>query len=517
MTANRTAQLAELLRELPALRVEGDLSVNIRGIVDDSRLVQPGDIFVALRGQQFDGHRYIHDALAKGAAVLVCQDWPAVDVGQSTVVQVEDSHKALGHLASAFYGHPSRQLRLIGVTGTDGKTSTTFLAAEILRAAGNRVGHCTTVEVHDGRSARPNEVGFTTPQAMDLQRLLRDMVDAQAQAAVVEVSSHALATGRVEGCEFDMAVFTNLAPEHLDFHLTLEEYRRQKMRLFAALGGPRTKSWEPVGVINADDPSAPYFAASCTTPWDYGIEHPARVRAREVTLTPRGSRFLLETPEGVTPIETHLLGRFNVRNWLAATAAALACGARPEHVIAAARQVRPFPGRMEPLDAGQPFSLYVDFAHTPQGLTAALDTLRELHQGKTIAVFGHAGGRDTSHRRGLVEVARSRRSDGQARCDLFILTMDDPHLEDPAAILEEMRAAALDMGCREGEDFLSVPDRREAFAEAFRRAKPGDAVLLAGRGHERTIPLGSQKMPFHDATVARELLGTGREGPKRLG
>ena len=507
MPENRTAQLAELLRELPALRVEGDLSVNIRGIVDDSRLVQPGDIFVALRGQQFDGHRYIHDALAKGAAVLVCQDWPGVDLGQSAVVQVEDSHKALGHLASAFYGHPSRQLRLIGVTGTDGKTSTTFLAAEILRAAGNRVGHCTTVEVHDGRSARPNEVGFTTPQAMDLQRLLRDMVDAQAQAAVVEVSSHALATGRVEGCEFDVAVFTNLAPEHLDFHLTMEEYRRQKMRLFAALGGPRTKPWEPVGVINADDPSAPYFTASCSTPWHYGIEHPARVRAREVTLMPRGSRFLLETPEGVTPVETHLLGRFNVRNWLAAAAAALACGARPEHVVAAARQVRPFPGRMEPLALGQPFSLYVDFAHTPQGLTAALDTLRELHQGKTIAVFGHAGGRDTSHRRGLVEVARSRRSDGQARCDLFILTMDDPHLEDPAAILEEMRAAALDMGCREGEDFLSVPDRREAFAEAFRRAKPGDAVLLAGRGHERTIPLGSQKMPFHDATVARELLG----------
>lgn len=493
------ATLTDLLADLPILRRSGDTAVAIRRITADSRTVQPGDLFVALRGQTFDGHQYIPEALANGAAAVVCQQPPAGETGPAAMVVVENSHRALGMLASAWYGHPSQQLRLIGVTGTDGKTTTTLLTAAILRSAGRRVGHCTTVDIDDGRSRQLNQVGFTTPQAMGLQRLLREMVDNGVEIAVVEVSSHALATGRVEGCEFDLAVFTNLSPEHLDFHHTLEEYRAEKLRLFQGLGQRRTKPWQPLGVVNADDPSAGHFIASCQVALLFGIDQPARVRAREIICSPQGSRFLLETPMGSVVVQTALLGRFNVRNWLAAAATTLVCGVGPGDVAKATASVRPVPGRMEAVDGGQPFSVYVDFAHTPQGLTAALETLGEIHRGRAIAVFGHAGRRDTHHRRDLVAAARPR-------CDLFILTMDDPYDEDPAAILAEMRAAALELGCQEGSDFLCVPDRREAFREAFRHARKGDAVLLAGRGHERSIPLAGGSLPFHDPTVALELL-----------
>lgn len=500
MTQPQHAILAKLLVDLPIVRVEGDPETVVTDIADDSRRVGNGSMFVALRGQQFDGHRFIPDVVARGASVVVCQEFPAGAPRPQAVVQVEDSHKALGRLASGFFGHPSRKLQLIGVTGTDGKTSTTLLTAAILRAAGKQVGHATTVEVHDSLAPRPNMAGFTTLQAMELQSLLRDMVDAGAQAAVLEVSSHALATERVEGCEFDVAVFTNLASEHLDFHHTVEEYRRQKARLFDMLGPTaRHKPWESIGVVNADDPEAAFFAAHCARPKFCGIDHAADVRATGIRCGPQGSRFTLETAGGSADVETRLLGRFNVRNWLAAATAGLAAGAALKDVAQAASLMEPVPGRMEQLDYGQPFSLYVDFAHTPQGLSAALQTLREISTGRTIAVFGHAGRRDTNHRRGLVEVAK-------AGCDLFILTTDDPYDEDPAAILEHMRQAAIGLGCREGQDFLCVADRRAAFQTAFDLALPGDAVLLAGRGHETTIPLGKERIPFHDATVARELL-----------
>ena len=492
--------LAELLRDLTVLRAEGDTRVPVGGIATDSRQVQPGDLFVALHGQQQDGHRFIGDAVARGAAAVVCQQEPPDGPPRPPAfVRVKDTHRALGLLASAFYGHPSRRIRVVGVTGTDGKTTTTHLVAEILRAAGQQVGSCTTVELHDGRSSRPNQIGFTTPQAPELQRLLSAMVAAGTETAALEVSSHALATGRVEGCEFDVAVFTNLSPEHLDYHSTLEEYRQQKGRLFAALGRPRTKPWPAVGVINADDPEAPYFAHKCSLPRYYGVDSPADVMARDIECTSEGSRFTLHAAEGQIGLQTSLVGRFNVRNWLAAAAAALASGARLQDVARAAERARPIPGRLERLDCGQPFSLYVDFAHTPQGLAAALDALRELHPEQTLAVFGHAGHRDMRHRHGLVEAARSR-------CRFFVLTMDDPYDEDPASILSEMREAALALGCEEGQDFRCILDRREAFTEAFRRAGAGDAVLLAGRGHETVIPLGDVRLLFHDATVARELL-----------
>ena len=485
--------LGQLLADVPILSLQGDATVScFARITADSRTIGPGDLYVALRGATFDGHRFVPEAVARGAAAVVVGE--PVDSGSVPQVLVADARYALALMAAAFYDHPSRKLRLIGVTGTDGKTSTTTLTAAILRASGRRVAHSTTVEFHNGVTARANQAGYTTPPAPAIQRELADAVTVGVEAAVLEVSSHALAIDRVAGCEFDVAVFTNLAREHLDFHATLEEYRAAKLKLFQGLQERRTKPWTPVGIVNGDDASASYFSEASPGVVRYGLDAAdLDITARDLFCGPEGSRFTLSTPQGEAVVTTRLLGRFNVRNWLAAAGAALACGATPADVARAAEQVAPVPGRMERVDAGQPFSVYVDFAHTPQGLAAALDSVRELHPGgRSIAVFGHAGRRDTDHRRGLVEAARGR-------CDLFILTMDDPYDEDPMLILETMRREALAMGCVDGADFLCVLDRREAFQRALELAKPGDAVLLAGRGHETTIPLGADTLPFHDA------------------
>ena len=490
----------ELIAELRPLSVTGNPDTAVRSIVTDSRRVQPGDLFVALAGIQADGHRFIAAAVAAGAASVVCRQPPMGEPRPACLVVVEDTATALGLLASAYHGHPTRRMRLLGVTGTDGKTTTTLLTAAILRAAGHRTAHFTTVEFHNGVTARANQAGFTTPQAPELQSLLAEAAFSGATDAVLEVSSHALATGRVAGCEFDVAVFTNLAPEHLDYHPTLDDYRSAKLRLFDQLRQPRHKPHEPVGVVNLDDPSAAQFIAAAPTALTWGLDTPADVTARSVALRPDGTDFTLVTPHGETPIRTALLGRFNVRNWLAAATAAMACGAAPEHVAAAASVIAPPPGRMERLTVPRAFSVYVDFAHPPQGLGAAVATVNAIHPGhRPIVVFGHAGRRDTHHRRDLVAAAQQ-----SGAC--FVLTMDDPYDEDPAAILEEMRREALALGCREGTDFFCVLDRREAFSKAFSLADPGDAVLLAGRGHERAIPINGAEVPFHDATVALELL-----------
>lgn len=493
-------QLRELLTGAGMDGALPDRDVPIRNITPDSREVGPGDLFVALPGRSTDGHRFLADAVARGAAAVVVERPPDADPGVP-VVLVPDAHVALGELACAYYDHPARHLRLIGVTGTDGKTTTATLIASILRAAGHRVGHLTTVELHDGVSARPNQAGFTTPPAMEVQRALSEMVRQGATHAVLEVSSHALATGRVAGCEFKIAVFTNLAREHLDYHETMDQYRREKLRLFQALDGSSGTFGDGVGVVNADDPSADHFLHHSPRAVTFSLQQPADYTADLVVYGPEETSFRLVSPQGEVPIRTRLLGQFNVYNWLAAAAAAVSAGATLADVARAAEQQPPVPGRLEVISRGEPFWVYVDFAHTPQGLAASLDALRAAHRGRIAAVFGHAGRRDSDHRSGLVEAARSR-------CDLFVLTMDDPYDEDPAAILEQMRQAALAAGCREGEDFLAVPDRRAAFEAAFAWARPGDVVLLAGRGHETTIPLNGASLPFHDATVARDLLAT---------
>ena len=492
-------RLSQLIADLPNGRATGDTGVDITGITSDSRAVRPGHLFVALRGQQFDGHAFIAAAVQQGAAAVVCETAPDPPLAVP-VVMTDNAHEALGRLACAFHRHPSRRLKLIGVTGTDGKTTTTTLTAAILRRAGARTAHLTTVEACDGLATRPNEAGFTTPQAMDIQAFLAQAVAQGCVYAVLEVSSHALATGRVTGCEFDVAVFTNLAPEHLDYHRTMAEYRAEKEKLFRMLSGPRTKGGVPTGVVNIDDPEAPRFLSLSPLVLTFGFSPQAQVRAEQVRYTAKGTNFFLHLPTNEVTIATRLLGRFNVENWMAAAAAALAVGGSPRLVVDAAATTAAPPGRMERLATDAPFEVFVDFAHTPHGLAAALETLRSITTGRVIAVFGHAGRRDTNHRRDLVAAAKGR-------CDSMIFTMDDPYDEDPAAILSQMRHAAMAMGLTEFRDFRCIIDRRDAFAAAFAQAKPGDAVLLAGRGHETHIPLNGERLPFHDATVALEVLG----------
>jgi UDP-N-acetylmuramoyl-L-alanyl-D-glutamate--2,6-diaminopimelate ligase len=416
------------------------------------------------------------------------------------MIEVPAARAAVADLAAAFHRHPSRELTLIGVTGTDGKTSVTQLVSGVLEAAGRTTGWLTTVDVKLGQSRRAARFQHTTPEATAVQTVLREMADASVDVAVLEVSSHALALDRVRGCEFDLAIFTNLSPEHLNFHGTMDAYLDTKAQLFRMLGLPRTKTGPRVGVINADDPRADRIAAACPVEvLRYGLEQPAEVTARDVELTPRGATFRLVTPRGETAISTRLIGRFNVLNWLAASAAAHALDIGPEAVAAAAERQAPVRGRMELVDRGQPFAVVVDFAHTPQALENALRTLRQHTSGRLLLVFGNAGERDPASRPAMGRLATEL-------ADYFVISMDDPLYEDPEQIAAETAAGAEQAGGRRGVTFDVELDRRRAIQVLLERAKPGDAVLLAGKGHEPRMLIGDQRLPWDDRGVAEELL-----------
>lgn len=492
--------LADLLTQLPGARLlDGDPRTPITGIAFDSRAVQPGNLFVAIPGFKRDGRAFAQQAAERGAAGIVSEP-PLPAVPGLARVEAEQARAALADLAAAFYGHPSEQLTLIGVTGTDGKTTTTQLIATVLEVAGRRTGWLTTVDVKIGAERRPNSFQHTTPEAVEVQAFLRALVDAGGEVGVLEVSSHALALQRVRGCRFDLAVFTNLSPEHLNFHGDFESYLQAKATLFRMLGQPSAKRGPRAGIINADDASAERFRAACPAPvLTYGLEAPADITARAVRLGPRGAAFILATPAGEVEVQTRLLGRFNVLNWLAAAAAAHALGVGPSVVAAAAAQLPPVRGRMEPVECGQPFGVVVDFAHTPQALQTALRTVREHTAGRVLLVFGNAGERDPANRPAMGRIAAEL-------ADFFVLTMDDPLHEDPAEIAEAAARGAERAGAARGERFVIELDRRRAIALAIDRARPGDTVLLAGKGHESRMLVGDARLPWDDRRVAEELL-----------
>jgi UDP-N-acetylmuramoyl-L-alanyl-D-glutamate--2,6-diaminopimelate ligase len=477
-----------LVKDVPAASVHGRSDIDISAVVSRHDAVTPGAIFVAVRGFTHDGHAFVSQAISRGAAAVVVER-PG-DLRSGVVqVQVPDSRLALALLSSAFYGHPSRQLKVIGITGTNGKGTTAYLIEALLTAAGR---HCGIIGTMGAKMGEDRTIGLdrTTPEALDLQRLLRQMVDEGMQYAVVEVASHALTLHRVAGTRFMGAVFTNLTQDHLDFHKTLDEYRAAKRRLFEVV--------EPGGlaVVNADDPSgAVMAAASRAHVMTYGIDHPTHVRAAKIRLRLDGMDYSVITPDGNLDVASRLQGRFNVYNSLAAITLALAEGVPLATIPRVLSAFAGVPGRFEAVNEGQKFGVVVDYAHTPDGLENVLRTARDFVRGRTIVVFGAGGDRDRTKRRKMGAIASDL-------ADMVIVTSDNPRTEQPMAIIEEILAGIADRA----RPLEVEPDRRKAIFRAIQVAEAGDFVIIAGKGHEPYQEINGVKHPFDDRLVAREAL-----------
>ncbi len=477
---------------------KGARAREVRAIVYDSRRAAPGSLFVAIKGFHRDGHDYVAAAVARGAVAAVAER-PVQTA--APVAVVPSTRVALADLAAEFFDHPTRRLRLAAVTGTDGKTTTAHLIADVLEAAGERAGFATTVDFKVGDTVWPNETRQTTAEAVEVQEFLAELVVAGGTWAVLEATSHALALHKLRGCDVDVAVFTNLTPEHLDFHGTLQRYLDAKGILFTALAGGTSKGLPKTAVLNADDPHWRYLAdrAAGARVLTYGIDALADVQGTILSADANGSRIRVVTSGETVELALPLVGRFNVQNALAAAAAGIAAGFDLAMAKAALARARPVRGRMERVACGQPFTVIVDYAHTPESLEAVLALLRPLTPGRLIAVFGSAGERDRAKRPRLAEVA-------SRHCELFVITQEDPRLEDPRSILAEIEAGAVAAGKKRDLDYLVIDDRREAVSAAIRAARPGDTVVLAGKGHEGSIIVGEGALAWDEAAVAREAL-----------
>ena len=535
----------------------------VTAITADSRQVQPGALFVACTGGATDGHKYIPDAIAKGAAAVV---------GEQTLaglavpyIQVGNSRQSLAHLAAAFYGFPARKLTMIGVTGTDGKTTTTNLLYQIMLTAGIKAGMISTVNAVIGDQVLDTGFHVTTPDAPDVQRYLSMMVDAGLTHVVLETTSHGWAQYRVDACEFDIGVVTNITHEHLDYHGSYEAYRAAKSRLFQSLAETQVKQQgnPRLAVLNRDDSSYEYLSAIIQSAIrhppsairhppsaiSYGLGERADVRAENIVYEASGFQFTIMVAQSATikndeqrvAINSKLIGAFNISNCLAALTVAVAgLGLDPQ---TAARGIAAFPGvpgRMERIELGQPFTAIVDFAHTPNALRVALETVRGMlnilprrsegreerstfaknkktsrtsllrgeKKGRIIAIFGSAGLRDREKRRMMAEVSAEL-------ADITVLTAEDPRTESLEAILEEMANGARSKGGAEGETFFRVPDRGEAIRFGVRLAQEGDIVIACGKGHEQSMCFGTTEYPWDDRVAMRAALSElmGVEGP----
>ena len=479
----------------------GDLE--IASVRDDSRKVEPGDLFVAVRGVRVDGHDYVADSIARGAVAVAVEE-PFRELAVPQLVTRRGS-AALASAAAWWYGDPSRRLLTVGITGTNGKTTTSFLKQAALEGAGLKAGLVGTIGIQVAGELRRNEEPNTTPGALDLQRLLREMVDVGEQAVVLETSSHGLAADRVGSVDYDAAIFTNLSHEHLDFHGTFEAYRDAKLSLFSRLHREAKGLRHGLGVINADDDNAELFARAARDAGarvvTYGEGAGADIRLEGFTTEPSRSHLHIDLAGRHRELYLRLPGRFNARNALAPLALAHGWDLDVEAAIAAIEALAGVPGRMERVEAGQPFVVVIDFAHTPGSLEAILRELTPLaaEGAGVITVFGSSGERDVGKRPLMGEaVARHSR--------LVIVTEDDSRNEEPSAIFGQIAAGAEKAGKRRGEDLLVIADRRVAIAEAFRLANAGDVVLLAGKGHETWNMGPDGPEPWSDREAAEGLL-----------
>ena len=493
-------KLGALLEATKIAVPEGAAALDIRQIAYDSRKVKEGALFVAVPGFHRDGHIFAKDAVGRGAVAVVAEH--PIDVGVP-VALVPDARAALADVAAEFFDHPTRKLKLAAVTGTDGKTTTVHLISDVLEASGAKTGFSTTVDFKVADHEWKNETRQSTQEAVEVQEFFAELLVAGATWGVLEATSHALALRKLRGTEVDVAVFTNLSPEHLDFHGSLQKYLEAKSELFAMLATSTDKGIPKTAVLNGDDSHWRYLAdrAEGTKVVTYGIDALCDVQGAVISSDASGSRMRITASGQSVELTLPLVGRFNIHNALAAAAAGLAAGATLQHARDALSHARAVRGRMERVESGQPFSVIVDYAHTPESLDKVLGLLRPLTKGKLIAVFGSAGERDRAKRPALAATAAKY-------SDLFVITQEDPRLEDPAKILEEIEKGAIDAGKQKGTDYLVIDDRHEAVSEAIRRAAPDDTVLLAGKGHEESIIVGEEKRPYDEATAARDALKT---------
>ena len=484
-------KLSDILKKVSHLGVRGNTDRVVSGLAYDSRKVTTDSLFVAIPGAKHDGFEYIEDALKHGAGVIVSPHgrFPNRDV---THVQVADARRALADMADVFYGHPSGKLKVVGITGTNGKTTTAFMVRDILKAADLTPGLMGTVQYEIGSRILP--ATRTTPESSDIQGYFDQMLHAGCRSAVMEVSSHALEQDRVKGLDFDVAVFSNLTRDHLDYHETMERYYEAKRRLFTSLGGGSKKA---VAVINHDDAwgrrlmSEPGLQAGVLT---FGFEEGALFRAVDVVIGPTGSECTIRSPTGESRVHIPLLGRFNLQNGLAAYVATRALGVDNDTVIRSLALRVAVPGRLEEIATRRGWRVFVDYAHTDDALANVLETLRRFTPGRLIVVFGCGGNRDPS-KRPLMGAVASRLA------DIAILTSDNPRDEAPLAIIDQIRAGFDDR--THGE---VVEDRASAITMALSLAREGDVILVAGKGHETTQECRGAYSLFDDRQVVRTLL-----------
>lgn len=494
--------IGDLFSGITGAIVSGDPDVAISSIEYDSRLIEPGGLFVALRGGYADGHTFLHQARNRGAVAALVERGRA-EAGWPAVVEVDDTRASLAPLSAEFYEHPSDAMTMVGVTGTDGKTTTSHLIEALLRRSGRRTGLIGTVEVRIAGEVELHETRQTTPESLVVQRLLATMRDRGVDTAVLEATSHGLALHRLDGCAFDIGVVTNITHEHLDFHGSVEAYRAAKAMLLERVAEGRAHGRCGVVVLNADDPGArlvaPKAGESDVIWYSLDAGSIAEVRALNIEPRPDRTRFELRTPGGIAMVDLTLPGRYNVANALAAAGVGHALGLTPAEIADGLMSLASVPGRMQTVDEGQPFSVVVDYAHTPDAIRSVLRELRPSTHGRLMVLLGSAGERDVEKRaiQGRVAVEQA---------DYAVFSSEDPRYEDPDAIISAIATGAAEAGGRPGVNFDCIEDRRDAIAAILQRAMPGDVVLLAGKGHEKSMIYGSEKRPWDEAAVAAEAL-----------
>ena len=499
--------LRNLIQDLIVLQLHGGLEGEVRAITYHSGQASEGSVFVAIKGTRSDGHDFVQQAIDQGCQIVVVEK-PLAPVPGVTFLQVANTRAALARLANRFFGFPSHSLTVVGITGTNGKTTTTYLLESILTACGLKVGVIGTVDVRYPGYVQPSSV--TTPESVDLQRTLREMVDAGVTHVVLEATSHALDMHRVDGTRFAVGLFTNLSQDHLDYHRTMGEYFAAKSRLFSHILQEAGKT-PALAVINTDDLWCEKLFALIDGPsLRFGLSGDAEIRAQQVRCDFTGIQALIQTPRGELTVYSPLLGRLNLYNLLAATAVAVGLGLPLEGIAEGQKTLARVPGRLESIPNDLGVHILVDYAHTPDALEKALDSLRELHSGRIICVFGCGGDRDRGKRPLMGEAVAKR-------ADLLVITSDNPRSEVPEAIMADIEGGVKAQGlpflvtlaqcagnCTSG--YTSVVDRGEAIRMAINYAGAGDVVYIAGKGHENYQILGSKRIDFDDRIVAAEAL-----------